>query len=72
MATFESIQRQIDTRYNLAQRNIDEIATGSRGGFEDMVSFYHASRSLASATFAMTEQTRFKHSLTKAIIDGVQ
>ena len=34
--------------------------------------FYEASRSMASATFALTEQTRFKHSLTKSIIDAVQ
>ncbi|WP_300729769.1 type III secretion protein [Pseudomonas sp.] len=72
MATFESIQRRIDTRYIQAQRNMDEIAMNGQGSFEDLVSFFHASQSMASASLAMTEQTRFKHSLTKAIIDGVQ
>lgn len=72
MATFESIQRQIDTRFNLAQRNLDETVLGSQGSLEDQISFFHAAKSLASATHAMTEQTRFKHNLTKAIIDGVQ
>lgn len=72
MPTFESIQRHIDNRYTLAQRNLDKIAMSGQGSFEDLVSFFHASQSMASASLAMTEQTRFKHSLTKAIIDGVQ
>lgn len=72
MATFESIQRRIDTRYAQAQKNMDDIAAGNQGRFEDLLSFFHASQDMASASLAMTEQTRFKHSLTKAIIDSVQ
>ena len=72
MASFESVQRRIDTRFAQAQKNLDEIALNNQSGVEDMMRFYEASRSMASATFALTEQTRFKHNLTKSIIDAVQ
>ena len=72
MASFESVQRRIDTRFAQAQKNLDEIAVNNQYGVEDMMRFYEASRRMASATFALTEHTRFKHSLTKSIIDAVQ
>lgn len=72
MASFESVQRRIDTRFAQAQKNLDEIAMNDQYGVEDSIRFYEASRKMASATLALTEQTRFKHSLTKSIIDAVQ
>ena len=72
MASFESIQHRIDTRYAQAQKGLDEIAMNDQYGIEDSIRFYEASRKMASASFALTEQTRFKHSLTKSIIDAVQ
>ena len=72
MASFESIQRRIDTRFLNAQKNLEAIALNNQGGLEDMRHFLDASRKLASASFSVNEQTRFKHSLTKSIIDAVQ
>ena len=72
MASFESIQRRIDYRYGLAQKNMDEMTQNNQGTLEDMIHFLDASRKMASASFSITEQTKFKHSLTKAIIDAVQ
>ena len=72
MASFESIQRRIDNRYDLAQRNINDIAQNNQGSHQDMLSFLNASRQMAAASFSITEQSKFKHSLTKAIIDAVQ
>lgn len=72
MASFESVQRRIDTRFAQTQKNLDEIASNNQTGVEDMRRFFEASRSVAIATFAITEQTRLKHSLTKSIIDAVQ
>ena len=72
MPSFESIQRRIDNRLEQAQKNIDSIAMSNQGSQQDMISFLSASQRMASATFSMTEQTRFKHSLTKSIIDAVQ
>ena len=72
MASFESIQRQIDTRFALAQKNLDDIALNNQGSVEDLAHFLDAARQAATATFSITEQTRFKHSLTKSILDAVQ
>jgi len=72
MASFESIQRRIDARFVLAQKNLHEIALNNQGGPEDMARFLDASRKVATAPFSINEQPRFKHSLTKSIIDAVQ
>ena len=72
MASFESIQRRIDTRLQHAQKNLEAIALSNQGSLEDMTHFLDAARKLASASFSVNEQTRFKHSLTKSIIDAVQ
>lgn len=72
MASFESIQRRIDNGYKLAQKNLYDIAQNNQGSLQDMISFYNASRQMATASFTVTEQSRIKHSLTKAIIDAVQ
>ena len=72
MASFESIQRRIDTRLLHAQKNLEAIALNNQGGLEDITHFFNAARKLASASFSVNEQTRFKHSLTKSIIDAVQ
>ena len=72
MPSFESIQRRIDIRFEKAQKNMDSIAMSNQGSQQDMLSFLSASKKMASATFSITEQTRFKHSLTKSIIDAVQ
>ena len=72
MASFESIQRRIDTRLLQAQKNLEAIALNNQGGLEDMARFFDASRKVAITSFSVNEQTRFKHSLTKSIIDAVQ
>ena len=72
MASFESIQRRIDARFVQAQKNLHEIALNNQGGPEDMARFLDAARKVATATFSINEQTQFKHSLTKSIIDAVQ
>ena len=72
MASFESIQRRIDARFVQAQKNLHEIALNNQGGPEDMARFLDAARKVAIASFSINEQTRFKHSLTKSIIDAVQ
>ena len=72
MASFESIQRRIDTRYLHAQKNLETIALNNQGAPEDMARFVDALRKVAVANFSINEQTRFKHSLTKSIIDAVQ
>ena len=72
MASFESTQRRIDLRFAQAQKNMNDIALNNQSSTEDMLSFLHASRQMATATFTITEQTRLKHSLTKSIIDAVQ
>ena len=49
MASFESIQRRIDARFVLAQKNLHEIALNNQGGPEDMARFLDASRKVATA-----------------------
>ena len=46
MASFESVQRRIDTRFAQAQKNLDEIASNNQTGVEDMRRFFEASRSV--------------------------
>lgn len=72
MASFESIQRRIDTRFLNAQKNLEAIALNNQGNPEDMARFLEASRKVAITSFSINEQARFKHSLTKSIIDAVQ
>lgn len=72
MASFESIQRRIDTRFIQAQKKLEEIALNNQANPEDMQRFLDASQKMAIASFSINEQTRFKHSLTKSIIDAVQ
>lgn len=72
MASFESIQRRIDTRFIQAQKKLEEIALNNQASPEDMQRFLDASQKMAIASFSINEQTRFKLSLTKSIIDAVQ
>ncbi|WP_338660705.1 hypothetical protein [Pseudomonas bubulae] len=51
---------------------MEEIALNNQASPEDMQRFLDASQKMAIASFSINEQTRFKHSLTKSIIDAVQ
>ncbi|SDV04640.1 type III secretion protein HrpF [Pseudomonas mucidolens] len=72
MATYESVQRGIDSRFLQAQKAVDDIAMNNTGSLEDVQRFHDAMKGLQFASAALKEQTRLKSSLSKTIIDAIQ
>lgn len=72
MITYESAQARLDRRYNQATKNIHDMAANADGSVEDSREFVRAMQEMAYAGFAVREQHRLKHSLTKAVIDAIQ
>ncbi|AYN96593.1 MULTISPECIES: type III secretion protein [Pseudomonas] len=74
MLNLKTLQNRLDHAYKSAQSEMDEasmIATDTCD-VEDMRLFNEASRKSAVASTVLGESLRAKHSMTKAIIDGIQ
>jgi hypothetical protein len=72
MPSFEAVQRRLDTRFDQAQDNLDDIALNAEGySLDDMHSFVEAMRQVSAASYAVNQETVIKHNLAKAIVDAM-
>ena len=74
MINFKSLQNQLENNFSNASDNVDEAAinVAESGNLEDMRAFVQATQSMGITTVVLGEGMRAHHSMTKAIIDGIQ
>lgn len=72
MATYEQVQGYLDRRYQNIQKKMDDIVINAEGSPEDAEAFVNAMQEMSFAIFAVNQQTKIKHSLSKSILDGIQ
>ncbi|MHA6494950.1 serine kinase [Pseudomonas borbori] len=72
MPSADAVQRRLDTRFDQAQTQLDQIAMNADGySLDDMHSFVAAMRQMSTASYAVNQETAIKHNLAKAIVDAM-
>ncbi|WP_285424396.1 type III secretion protein [Pseudomonas sp. efr-133-TYG-103a] len=74
MISFKSMQSHVDNAYGRARTDMDDAIEGAaeNPSIEDLMAFNDASQQASVANIVNNESLRANHSITKAIIDGIQ
>ncbi|MFJ3485269.1 type III secretion protein [Pseudomonas sp. NPDC090202] len=74
MISFKSMQNHVDHAYDRARTDMDEAIEGAAENptMDDLLAFTDASQQASVANIINNESLRAHHSITKAIIDGIQ
>lgn len=74
MISFKSMQSHVDNAYSRAKSDMDDAVEGAaeNPSVEDLLAFNEASQQASIASTITNESLRASHSITKAIIDGIQ
>ncbi|WP_342652664.1 type III secretion protein [Pseudomonas sp. F3-2] len=74
MISFKSMQNHVDNAYGRARTDMDDAIEGAaeNPSIEDLMAFNDASQQASVANIVNNESLRANHSITKAIIDGIQ
>jgi flagellar hook-basal body complex protein FliE len=74
MISFKSMQSHVDNAFSRARTDMDDAIEGASDdpSVDDMLAFNDASQQASVANTINNESLRANHSITKAIIDGIQ
>ncbi|WLG46820.1 type III secretion protein [Pseudomonas sp. FP1740] len=74
MINFKTMESHVDNAYSRARSDMDDAIedAAENPSVEDLLAFNDASQQASIANIINNESLRASHSITKAIIDGIQ